>query len=756
MGQGREVKDVEENNLVNIMTGEAGHRNIFSVEEHFFIISSEYLDMVQTKLYGYCIIDGRIITGEAELEGKEPPLEGAFIYIKREDGKISIRQDFVGCYGLYLFREDGYWALSNSFLYLADHVKKTHQITFNKEYADHLVAVELAGGAYTKTLINEISVLDRAAVFAADINDGSFEVTLQDYRENTISLDSREGMQILDRWYCKWTNIIENVVKENYNIQCDLSGGFDSRMTFGLFLGANVNMNDVYVNSNKDGLHTHSEDYEIAKSIADYYQFELNSRKRWMGNVVNYSLEDMINMPFYCKLGFHKQLYTQNTKLSEYRYYFPGYGGEVLRGGHWIDLEEDYINHRVEVSKAYVVSGGDLSDSTRAVLERSFFEIKKKYKSFGRKIPPEDMVQFFYRETRCRIHFGSQMVENYFRDVITFCPLLDPGLNKLRLNVKECKDKDLLMAVIFERFNSGLLNFKVNGGRQIAESTRSYAQQMNKKYPIQYSAETAGRVAVKDIAPVMQEVQAVCDDGIVPPNAMRSLIKNVFYSSKTKQIFEMLYSPMLYQKLAGIVEKAKYHSESNAVVVIAISKLYQDCCVSGYMNGLRYASDYLKKLLKNKTEESLCSHPYLQNYITARIDIKNRKSIDNTIEVLEISDPSAVIRTPEWFKSDGQGTGYVIHSNKGRLSIKFKCIGNGDLQITLRGKEVKDSGGRRIPFWIDYTSMQINEDRIFNETICVWHNAPCVARRNVKDGEIILVFVAWCPHDERKHKCFRL
>ena len=42
--------------------------NIFSVEDHFFIIDSCNLEEVKSHLYGYCLSEGRIITGNGSTD----------------------------------------------------------------------------------------------------------------------------------------------------------------------------------------------------------------------------------------------------------------------------------------------------------------------------------------------------------------------------------------------------------------------------------------------------------------------------------------------------------------------------------------------------------------------------------------------------------------------------------------------------------------------------------------------------------------
>ena len=114
--------------------------NSFDVKNNFFCIDSDGLDDVQTELYGFAIINEQFIDSAESLENSFAPLSrsntcieatnltldgnGGYVYIRRESDKIRIMQDFIGSYGVYLYRDGDYFALSNSFLYLVEHIEK--------------------------------------------------------------------------------------------------------------------------------------------------------------------------------------------------------------------------------------------------------------------------------------------------------------------------------------------------------------------------------------------------------------------------------------------------------------------------------------------------------------------------------------------------------------------------------------------------------------------------------------------------------
>ena len=82
--------------------------------------------------------------------------EGECYYVKVDDTEIKLLQDFNGSYGLYLYKSNDYFAISNSFLKLVEYLKDKHPISFNKDYADAFLFTGLCSFAYGETLVNEI------------------------------------------------------------------------------------------------------------------------------------------------------------------------------------------------------------------------------------------------------------------------------------------------------------------------------------------------------------------------------------------------------------------------------------------------------------------------------------------------------------------------------------------------------------------------------------------------------------------------
>ena len=135
--------------------------------------------------------------------------------------------------------------------------------------------------------------------------------------------------------------------------------------------------------------------------------------------------------------------------------------------------------------------------------------------------------------------------------------------------------------------------------------------------------------------------------------------------------------------------------------------------------------------------------------LTARIDVINHSGnnmdVENDIEWLEVSGTNVKLQAPLWFLKDGQG--YVLQSDKGQIRFRFRCIGSGMLEFTLRGIFKQDSNKKHIPCWIDYTAFSVNREPVLEGRKSVWHDSAFKFSRAVSDGDIIECEAYWTEHN---------
>ena len=550
----------------------------FDPEAFFFVLDSEHLDRVQTRLDGYCYADGAVADSPEALAGRTPEKEGAYVYVLREGNRITIRQDFMGSFGLYLYREGDFFALSDSFLLLAEHLRTTRMLTLNREFADYLLSCDMCSSAYGETLIREITVLDRSAIAEIDINRKTLEIRCEDFLENTVEPDTPEGLAILDAWRNKWAGRIRNLTAASTNIRTDLSGGFDSRATLTLFLSAGVDMSRVMVYSRTDSQKTHTEDYRIASQLAERLGFTLNDASGLARDSEPYSLEDILDICFYTKLGFHKQMYYTHSRLKERKYTFTGFGGGCIREL-WDDSEEKTTARATARCSMFDGCPPEISAAMRIsvenVMRRTFRAIREKYEAFQRQ--PEDayLSEVLYRDTRGRNHFGKSQVVQYLANAITVSPLMDLDLYRLKLSSDRCPDTNLLYALLTERYVPGILETGFDSGRSIQPETIAYARETNRKYPFR---EDSASAEVPVFAPAGKEPFEALP--FVPQGRPDEVVRNAFHSDAFRRLFESEYDASVYEAVAHDIATRKYYPMSVGYAAVAIGKALRDVQVS--------------------------------------------------------------------------------------------------------------------------------------------------------------------------------
>ena len=135
-----------------------------------------------------------------------------------------------------------------------------------------------------------------------------------------------------------------------------------------------------------------------------------------------------------------------------------------------------------------------------------------------------------------------------------------------------------------------------------------------------------------------------------------------------------------------------------------------------------------------------------KRWFSIRLDIQLKTTIQKDFQIVSISDDKAEIRQPDWFNRNG--VGYVIQSYAGKLKIVFQVIAGGPISVALKGLFYPDpkNKGKRLPYWVDYTKLTVNDKVIFNKLTPVWHDKPYNYNLNAKAGEEVTVSVEWLPH----------
>ena len=698
-------------------------------EKEFFIIDSNNLDEVKSKLYGYMIKDTEIIQNDNFNNAIDLSSGGAYVLIAEEEDSITIRQDFNGSYGIYVYSNDDHFAISNSFLRLVNHLKFSQNLSFNKNYADSFLYANLAAVGYMDTLVNEIKAIPRHYVISIDKKSKKISYDKIDYEEMTVPVDSESAFEIIDRWHDKWVNIIRSIKEKTNAISVDLSGGFDSRVMACLWINANIDFDKVRIKS-----HEHlEEDFKIATKIADFFNFKLNQPLLLEKPTFKFSeIYAPLNNSFDLKLGFHKQMYFKSFRTGETVYSITGEGGGSLR--HFAKQDsKSYLKQRENLIGKYNPS---LFESAKVDIERALGQVMD---NFDLDENSDVLIQMHYNETRSRYHYGKAAVESYFSNMITLAPLIDEDLRKLKYISEEFDDK-LLISIIFLRFCPELLNFEFDNGRKIDSKTIEYAKVLNEKYP--YKPRELSFVS----GPEIKEAQPRSESNgrYVSRDEINAFLAEAFYSNKFQTEFEKHYSFRDYLSIMKFIETADRQPLTHvysAMAIVTVAKAVEFSNEINYKQKYGWLNDCIDGNPKDNTQRLF--RALTEIYYTSRIDIKN-KGHGNSVEIFDVSDNLAKITYPEWIK-DETGNGCVILSSKGSMSFKVKCINDGEVSVKLKGKLLKDKNGMEFPVYIDMTEFKVNEESVLDGNKLVSRSQPYEYTKTVQDGDIIAIEVSWSP-----------
>lgn len=704
--------------------------------DEFFIIDSENINEVNTRLYGYTIQNDKLVEMDELDCTQDITPDGAYIFVKVTGNKIIISQDFFGYYGLYLYHVGDYFAISNSFYKLSEYLKDKQPISFNRTYADSLLFSGFHAYGYGETLINEIEILPSHYKIIINKRNNSLEYQEIDYHERTIDINSLEGINILDRWYYKWTNILRSIKQKTNNMSFNLSGGKDSRLVAALWLTANIDLNKINIKSYTDK--NHEIDFKIASEIANEFGFELNKNDDKFNKEPFDEINTVLNISFYTKLGFHNELYFKYFRFEDPVYQCGGSAGESIRG-YYDCTPQEYLDGKLNRIKKF---NPELVPSTQKIIESSLEKAKGELNISDKN--SKEIPDRLSRVVMGRHHNGRTGVESYLANIISLAPLIDSELHKLKITDEHCEDRDLLIALIYQRYCPKLLDFKFDGNThgitEMNPNTVKYAIEINDKYP--FVPIPRNFISGPDVNNDFKVKRQSNFKGDVA----NYLIRDVLNSRIFKLEFEKYYSKKNIVEILKFFKNSTHFPLQQVYAALAILKTINNTKINKPIdsnNSEIWLNSFIDDVnLPDATTDEI--KQLLIKYAMARIDLKNSGSVQNKLEILENTDINANQTKPGWFKGD-DGEGVIIESIKGSLDLKIKCISKGIFNLWLRGSDVRDRNNKRFPVFIDFTNLMINNDEIISNNTLVTHDNSFKYSKNVEDSEIINLHIEWLP-----------
>lgn len=715
----------------------------FIPSEHYFCIDAANARDAVPRLYGYALLGSRLIDENSYTPADADLLDGTGMYVcvQKTDTELIIRQDFNGSYGLFVYRDGDTWAIGNSYQYVVDHVRGRHPLTMDRDCLLHMFGMVVCSMSFGRTPMTEITRLPRDSAVHIDLTSGTLSFSRIDYAEGTVPLDSDEAAHIADAWLDRWTALYRALYAQTHNITAALSGGFDSRMSFMTVLVSGIDLNGIRVRSFDDGLHTHSEDYVIASEIAARFGFELN-RDPFTGPVLHHSQRDIVNMIAYGKLPFHKEMYYRTELYPNRAFLIPGAGGECLRGCYRGPSEALYGMFSAPCDNYDAPLADELKRAVTSIMDDASAAVRERY---GLAAGDPEAGPAIFRDVRCRNHSGTMQVDDFHAGIYNLSPLLDPMLYRLQIDTPECPERKLLFAFLFARYCPALLDFRFNAGWTFDPAVIDYANRLNARHPRRPT----------DVPPVTVDLPAISvpegDDN--PPLSaadMDRFLMRVTDSTACRKLFGTAFDTRLYDFARYRTEVSAFYPLRYVNTVLSAVQTLQDLdfnrrALAGEAPEERAPYEMLSAFAADGTayKNEYAVLKRLAPFIACRADITVSGGSAPRIELTDCSDPGVLCSRPAFLQKDGSGL--MLTSDSGALDAKLHVTDGTRLQIAVRGMNVPDGNGGRVPYRQQLECVELNGEPQPGVPVRVWHDRPLRLRCDVRPGDTLTLRLRWTP-----------
>ena len=519
------------------------------IEDNFFIITPDNLDQVTSRIYGYAW-DGEQIYLNSPLE-HDLTAEASGVYTKllATDTLIKIEHG-INFPGLYYFRHDGWFAISNSFFYLVKYLCGKVPLTFNHDYAVFHQTSGWATFSYAQTMIHEISALPKGWLAIIDKQARRLELVKKRIPNQRVALDSQEGMEILDAWQLKWSRRLCQLQQKG-RVSLALSGGFDSRALFSCFVNPLLDLNGENLNIFSNTHPSTQEDLEISQAIAQRYGFTLN---RALPPVESCPIsgQTFLDIFFLTKLGFHVQTHFNCQAMKSLNFAFYGGGGEGLRN-YWSVKYHNTLHFIEQRSNMSILKRLNSAGASGRCLLCAAQEVSADYGVED--INDKRILDLWEYNVLAGNHFGKYYYQNFLHGSIILMPLFDTCLYRLSPYVQGNQDKNLLFALIYQRYTPKIMDVRLDKGKRIDPATMALASRINEKYPLKSVYTQPPELTIADHRIRIPEADKADD----PKAALLSLYESENIRS---QITALFGKNVWYEGMSNLKRDLIYNTDS--------------------------------------------------------------------------------------------------------------------------------------------------------------------------------------------------
>ena len=374
----------------------------------FLYTKHDVVKLRHSVLHGYAIIDRSIVINTDGLlkyqdgvKNSMLPEDGRFagIFRSETDQGYVIRTDIHGQEMLYVYRKNDEWAISNSFLLLANYAASKGKINFYKPAALNFL---LKTGTHIgeqllsqKTMIEEILILPVNAELLVNTITGSLVQKNKSIKE-IFDLQGFNYEENLSAFLAEGKGLMKALRGMNAPLQLNLSGGYDSRLVLGMLYDSNCNNQNLFISSDIN----RAADFKIAKQICKKLELPLNSYKSKAVKRSRFKAEDSFKLFMLSCAGTYLPIYplgdyylkeNYNLRLTgDYSADASHFRGNATFNGNMVKISDDIKNYL----KSY--------DGVNEVLN----DFQSNFDILGIKMDDILAAPLYYLSNRARHHCG--------------------------------------------------------------------------------------------------------------------------------------------------------------------------------------------------------------------------------------------------------------------------------------------------------------------------------------------------------------
>ena len=274
-----------------------------------------------------------------------PGEDGCYVTLARNASGYNVGVDHNGAKKLFYFRDNQAWAISNSLVLLAEHLRERNiplTVNFPQLNAFQASGTFASQQATTNSIFNEVKLLPTTRDLV--VTNAGLELR-RGQSENANDAESYQDA--LDRYVSTWLSRVRTLLRDRRTwLNVDLSGGVDSRTVFALVAGASRAEGD---RSTQQQIHLRSstapgqvDDLTAATEVAHHHGWELNQPIEGRPPLLRFTGEERYTGWRDLSVGVYTSVYFPDRRAHPLVISFHGSGGGH-RPSYLADTMEDQL-----------------------------------------------------------------------------------------------------------------------------------------------------------------------------------------------------------------------------------------------------------------------------------------------------------------------------------------------------------------------------------------------------------------------------